>query len=86
MNISPLEMLGWVATGVFACSYAFRNPASLRKVQAFAALLWIGYGFAIRSLPIIVSNAIVATLAISSMITRGGLDRSAGTQNSAAEG
>jgi hypothetical protein len=68
MTISPLETLGWVATAVFAVSYAFRDPASLRKVQAVAALLWIGYGFAIESMPIIVSNLIVATLALSSII------------------
>jgi len=68
MTISPLETLGWVATAAFAVSYAFRDPASLRKVQALAALLWIGYGFAIHSLPIIASNLIVATLALSSLV------------------
>jgi uncharacterized membrane protein HdeD (DUF308 family) len=68
MTISPLETLGWIATGVFACSYAFRDPASLRKVQALAALLWIGYGFAIQSMPIIASNLIVATLALFSIL------------------
>lgn len=68
MTISPLETLGWVATAVFAVSYAFRDPASLRKVQALAALLWIAYGFAIRSMPIIASNLIVATLALSSIL------------------
>ncbi len=68
MTISPLETLGWVATAVFAVSYAFRDPASLRKVQALAALLWIGYGFAIHSMPIIASNLIVATLALFSIV------------------
>ena len=60
---SPLELVGWVATGVFAGSYLCREPQTLRKVQAFAAILWIGYGIVIHSFPIIASNVIVATLA-----------------------
>jgi len=62
--MSPLlEVLGWAATGVFAGSYLCREPQTLRKVQAFAAVLWIGYGFVIQSFPIIISNTLVATLA-----------------------
>ena len=60
---SLLELVGWAATGVFAGSYLCREPQTLRKVQAFAAILWIGYGAVIHSFPIIVSNVIVATLA-----------------------
>ena len=60
---SLLELVGWAATGVFAGSYLCREPQTLRKVQAFAAILWIGYGVVIHSFPIIVSNVIVATLA-----------------------
>ena len=58
-----LELVGWAATGVFAGSYLCREPQTLRKVQAFAAVLWIGYGVVIHSFPIIISNVIVATLA-----------------------
>ena len=62
--MSPLlELVGWAATGVFAGSYLCREPQTLRKVQAFAAILWIGYGIVIHSFPIIASNVIVATLA-----------------------
>lgn len=50
--MSPLlEVLGWAATGVFAGSYHCREPQTLRKVQAFAAVLWIGYGVVIQSFP-----------------------------------
>ena len=35
------ELVGWAATGVFAGSYLCREPQTLRKVQAFAAILWI---------------------------------------------
>ncbi|MBE0657899.1 MAG: hypothetical protein IH602_09425 [Bryobacteraceae bacterium] len=70
MNITWLDALGWTATGAFALSYAFRDPASLRKVQALAAMLWIGYGLAIQSMPVVASNLIVATLAVFSMLAR----------------
>ena len=59
-----MEWLGWVATLVFALSYAARDPATLRRVQAFAALLWIGYGLAVGARPVVAANAIVAGLAI----------------------
>jgi len=72
MTISPLDSLGWIATGVFACSYAFRNPSSLRKVQALAALLWIAYGAANRSAPVMVPSLIVAGLALFSALAARG--------------
>lgn len=40
------EGIGWLATGVFALSYRFARPATLRRVQALAACLWIAYGVA----------------------------------------
>lgn len=70
MNITWLDTLGWTATAAFATSYAFRNPASLRKVQALAAMFWIGYGIAIHSMPVVASNLIVASLALFSMFAR----------------
>ena len=69
MNIS---MIGWVATAVFAISYFFRRPATLRKIQAFAACLWIMYGVAIGALPVIVANVIVAGSALYSSFRRAG--------------
>ena len=68
---SLLELVGWAATGVFAGSYLCREPQTLRKVQAVAAILWIGYGVAIHSFPIIISNVIVATLASLSALRAG---------------
>jgi len=76
--MSPLlELVGWAATGVFAGSYLCREPQTLRKVQAFAALLWIGYGVVIHSFPIIISNIIVATLATLSALRAGRPDAAA---------
>ena len=59
-----LDSVGWVATAFFAASYFCRNPATLRRVQAFAALIWIGYGLAIHAAPVVVANLVVALMAI----------------------
>ncbi|MSO22910.1 MAG: hypothetical protein EXQ58_06565 [Acidobacteria bacterium] len=67
--MSPLlELVNWAATGVFAGSYLCREPQTLRRMQAFAAVLWIGYGVVIHSFPIIISNVIVSTLASLSVL------------------
>ena len=58
------EWLGWLATAVFAVSYFCRQPAALRRVQALAALLWIGYGIIIKAPPVIVANLVVAVMAL----------------------
>ena len=59
-----LESIGWIATAVFAVSYFFNQPAALRMIQAFAALLWIVYGVMIHAVPVIVANLIVAGVAV----------------------
>jgi hypothetical protein len=61
-----LEAVGWLATAVFSASYLFRSGAALRRVQAIAALLWIAYGIAIASKPVIAANTIVAVVALAS--------------------
>ena len=62
--IAMLDWIGWVATATFASSYFFKEPATLRRVQAFAALLWIGYGVLIHAMPVIVANLVVAAVAV----------------------
>ena len=59
-----LDGLGWVATALFAVSYFCKSTRSIRRVQASAALLWVGYGIWMDALPIIVANVIVAVLAV----------------------
>lgn len=59
-----LDLTGWLATAVFSSSYLFQQPAALRRVQAVAACLWIAYGLAIRSLPVVCANVIVAAAAL----------------------
>jgi len=58
-----LDAIGWVATATFAFSYFLKEPASLRRVQALAALLWIGYGILIHATPVVVANLLVAAAA-----------------------
>ncbi|MEK7833881.1 MAG: YgjV family protein [Acidobacteriota bacterium] len=64
------EWIGWVATAVFAISYFCRKPAMLRRTQALAALLWIGYGVIIKAPPVIVANVVVAAMALFSSFQR----------------
>ena len=58
------ECLGWTATAAFAASYLCRSQNALRAVQAVAAVLWIAYGVATGSLPVIASNTAVAFMAV----------------------
>ena len=64
-----LNSIGWVATAIFASSYFFRQAATLRKIQAGAALLWVAYGFLIGAMPVVVANMIVAAAAVYSWVT-----------------
>ena len=59
-----------VATAVFASSYFFRRPLTLRRIQAGAAFLWVVYGMAIDAAPVVVANLIVAGAALYSSFTR----------------
>jgi len=62
--------IGWIATAVFAVSYFSRRLAAMRRIQALAAILWIGYGIAIKAPPVIVANLVVAAAAVISSFQR----------------
>jgi len=62
--------IGWIATAVFAVSYFSRRPAAMRRIQALAAILWIGYGITIKAPPVIVANLVVAAAAVISSFQR----------------
>ena len=62
-----LTSIGWVATACFGASYFFKKPATLRLIQACAAILWIGYGSLIHAMPVVVANVIVALAALYSI-------------------
>lgn len=59
-----LGWIGWVATACFGLSYFFKKPATLRLIQAGAAILWISYGLLIHAMPVVAANVIVALAAI----------------------
>ncbi|OLB05696.1 MAG: hypothetical protein AUH06_09520 [Gemmatimonadetes bacterium 13_2_20CM_69_27] len=64
------DWIGWLATVLFAVSYFCRTPAMLRRVQGVGALTWMTYGALIHSLPVVVANIIVATVALWSSFAR----------------
>jgi hypothetical protein len=59
-----LNVIGWTATAVFSSSYFFKEAATPRRIQAAAASLWVLYGVAIHSAPVVVANLIVGIAAI----------------------
>lgn len=61
-----VDWIGWIATAVFLVSYFTTQPTSLRRVQAVAAGFWALYGVLIHSLPVIVANILVASVAVAS--------------------
>ena len=63
-----IDWVGWLATAAFASSYLFKEPAALRRVQAFAALLWVAYGLIIHAMPVVVANLVVAGAALYSSL------------------
>jgi hypothetical protein len=72
------DWLGWAATLVFAGSYFCRRPQALRRLQAFAALLWITYGALIHARPVVIANLLVAAAALWSGRRQGGTVRQQG--------
>ena len=59
-----VDLIGWIATAVFLVSYFTKGPKGLRRVQGIAAGLWALYGVMIHSLPVIVANILVASVAV----------------------
>ena len=68
--MTQVDWIGWLATAVFLVSYFTKRPGSLRRVQAVAAGLWALYGVLIHSLPVIVANILVASVAVVSSLRK----------------
>jgi len=69
------DLVGWLATAIFAVSYFCKRTTTLRRVQGIAALAWATYGVLIHSHPIIVANVIVASLAFGSSLWQRPVDQ-----------
>lgn len=59
-----LEYLGWFATALFAVSYFVKSRRHLQYIQAVSATLWVAYGVAISSMPVIIANVIIILAAL----------------------
>ena len=62
-----IEILGWIATVVFVCSFFFKER-TLKIIQAFGAVLWIIYGVAIKANPVVIANSIVIVAIVLSLL------------------
>ncbi|PYO93346.1 MAG: hypothetical protein DMD58_00400 [Gemmatimonadetes bacterium] len=62
--MTHVDWIGWLATAVFLVSYFTKTPVGLRRVQGVAAGLWALYGVMIHSLPVIVANILVTSVAV----------------------
>jgi hypothetical protein len=58
-----VDLIGWIATAIFAGSYRCKDPMMLRRVQALAACIWAVYGAIIGAAPVLVANLLVAGFA-----------------------
>jgi hypothetical protein len=58
------DMIGWIATATFCLSYLTKRAVTLKRVQALGAAIWIAYGIAVHSAPVMVSNVIVISMAM----------------------
>src|SRR2546429_4051599 len=69
------DLVGWLATAIFACSYFCKRTTAVRRVRGVAALAWATYGVLIHSLPIVVASVIVASLTCRSSLWRRSVDQ-----------
>jgi hypothetical protein len=53
------DPLGWIATALFAGSYFFTRPESLRRAQMAGAVLWVAYGLLMHAPPVVAANLLV---------------------------
>jgi hypothetical protein len=81
------EGIGWAATAVFTASYFCRRATSLRRMQMAGAALWLGYGLAIRAMPVIAANLLLLAAAVfTSWYGRRGADAATSLDGLAADG
>jgi hypothetical protein len=51
-----IEILGYIATFMVGLSFMMKDMTTLRIVNALGCLIWIWYGAAIDSMPVIITN------------------------------
>ena len=58
MNIL-IEIIGWVAMCITISSFFFQEMKTLRIVNLIGCLIWMVYGTAIVSTPIVITNVAI---------------------------
>jgi hypothetical protein len=86
MAAESMQWIGWAATAMTVASYFCRDQVVLRRVQATAALVWMGYGVIIAAPPIIAANVLVASVAAWSAWWGPGKKAAAGAGNGSIAG
>ena len=64
MLLSPVELIGYVASALVVASLAMTSVVRLRVVSLAGSLVFVSYGALLPSLPIILTNTAVALLNI----------------------
>ena len=64
MDISQIEYLGYLASLLVAISFTLKNIKKLRIVNSVGCLVFVAYGFAIDSVPVILTNGLITLINI----------------------
>lgn len=64
MGLSPVELIGYLASALVVASLAMTSVVRLRIVSLAGSLVFVAYGALLPSIPIILTNAAVAGLNI----------------------
>lgn len=60
--LNPVELIGYAASALIVISLAMRSVVKLRSVSFVGSVVFVVYGVLIGSIPIVLSNAIIAGL------------------------
>ena len=64
MDINQIEYIGYLASFLVAISFTLKNIVKLRIVNSMGGLVFIVYGFAIDSIPVIITNGLITLINI----------------------
>ena len=62
INLSFIDILGWVATAFTLLSFMATKMSLLRLINFVGCIFWVAYGILDRKNPIIVTNVVIATI------------------------
>ena len=51
-----IQIIGYIATFITGLSFMMKDMTTLRIVNSLGCLIWIWYGVAIDSIPVIITN------------------------------